>query len=139
MLHRGEYTLIDTYHLIVHEAGHFILGFMGYFIMMMGGTIMQLLVPAMLMLYSFLNRMRVIFQFSFFLLGHSFLNVSVYAADAQAMKLRLFGPPGAKHDWNTVLSLLGILEYTPVVAIFFVLMAGACFILAVLAPAYFSD
>ncbi len=139
LVNRGEFTFLDMYHLIVHEAGHFILGFFGNFIMMTGGTIMQLLIPALLILYFFQSRMRVLFQLGLFLEGHSFINVSVYAGDAQAMKLRLFGPPGAKHDWNTILTQLDILEYTPTVALFFLLLAGACFILAALTPLFFPD
>ncbi len=134
-----EYSLIDNFHLVAHEAGHFILGMFGEVIMFMGGTIMQLAIPGLLVLYFYLNRMRLLFQAGVVLEGHSFINVSIYAADAQTMELRLFGPPGAKHDWNWMLNHFGILRYSDAVAFFFIFLAAVCFIASALAPLYVPD
>ena len=52
----------------------------------------------------------------FLWIGQNLLNVSVYAGDAVAMQLDLLGGDGVIHDWNYLLSELGILNYTHAVA-----------------------
>jgi hypothetical protein len=44
------------------------------------------------------------------------LNVSIYAGDAMKMQLDLLGGDAVIHDWNYLLSALGILRYTPIIA-----------------------
>lgn len=132
-----EYSLIDHFHLIVHEAGHMIFGFFGQVIMVLGGTLMQLIIPLLLMIYAYMSNSRTFFQFMLLLEGHSFINVSIYAGDAQRLQLRLFGPPGVKHDWNWLLTHFGIIEYTDYVSFFFLLLAGVCVAAATAAPLYF--
>ncbi|ABQ26637.1 hypothetical protein [Geotalea uraniireducens] len=39
-------SFLDRVDLIVHEAGHLLFGYFGEFIMVIGGTVGQLLVPA---------------------------------------------------------------------------------------------
>lgn len=133
------YTYLDYFHLIVHEAGHAMLGFIHEVVTALGGTIMQLIIPVLLIIYFFVNYMRKSLQAALFLEGHSFLNVSIYAADAKDMKLELFGPPNAKHDWNWILTHFDALDYTGDVAMFFRIMAGFCFLAAILVPWYIHD
>jgi hypothetical protein len=128
---RGEYTLIDNFDLIIHEAGHALLRIFGETIHMLGGTLMQIMIPSLLLIYAFKNRMTVFGQLTLLLLSQNFINISVYAADAQDRKLRLFGPPGAKHDWYFLLTKYDILEYHQDIAMGFVVCAclGVVFIL----------
>ncbi|MCC6551173.1 MAG: hypothetical protein IT279_14000 [Ignavibacteriaceae bacterium] len=134
-----SYSLLDYFHLVVHEAGHFLLGFFGELMMFLGGTIMQIIIPVLLLIFCYVNYKRVLFQVSMFLLGHSFVNVSIYAADAKEMKLELFGPPNVQHDWNWILTYFGGLEYHSEVSAVFTLLACAAFLLTVIAPLYISD
>lgn len=138
-LSERSYTYIDYFHLIVHEAGHVLLGFFGELVMFLGGTLMQIIVPLLLIIFFYVNYMRVLFQVSMFLLGHSFINISIYAADAKTMKLELFGPPNVQHDWNWILRYFDVLDYAPEIALFFTVMAVIAFILTVLAPLYIND
>ena len=44
------------------------------------------------------------------------INVSVYAGDSIAMQLPLLGGDSVIHDWNYLLTTMGILQDTPIVA-----------------------
>lgn len=133
---RGEYTLLDDFHLVVHEAGHFLLGWGWTPLDIAGGTIMQIIIPILLIVFTYWNFKRLYVQLSFFLLGHSFINISVYAADATARKIKLFPNQNVIHDWNYILSNLNMLDQDQNVALFFVVLAIISFILAILVPAH---
>jgi hypothetical protein len=49
--HPEYYSLVDSLDLPIHEAGHPLFGFFGEFIGFAGGTLMQLLVPAVFLGY----------------------------------------------------------------------------------------
>ena len=49
-------------------------------------------------------------------LGSSFFDVAIYAKDAIVMNLDLLGGDNVTHDWNYLLSTLGVLKYTPQIA-----------------------
>jgi hypothetical protein len=50
-------------------------------------------------------------------LGQSFIDVSVYAADAQTRAIPLIGGIGPEnHDWWNMLIMTGALHHTPVIA-----------------------
>lgn len=119
------FSMIDYLNLGIHELGHILFGYLGEFIGVLGGTIMQLLVP----LYSFYEFYR---QKDFFAWGFSFIwiasnlfNISTYIADARTMRLQLvsFGVGDIKHDWNYILGRLGFLRLDTEIASFFRLAA----------------
>jgi len=132
VLHRGEYTLLDNFHLIVHEAGHLFFSFFGTFIQFLGGTLMQLIIPLLLLIIFYRSFMPKGMQFAFFLLGHSFLNVSVYAADARTRALPLLG--NGKHDWNYLLNEMNLLNFDTEIGYFFFGLAILFFLIAILFP-----
>lgn len=134
LLHRGEFTLLDNFHLIVHEAGHLIFSFLGVFVQTLGGTLMQVIIPILLLLIFFKSTMPKGMQVSFFLLGHSFINISVYAADARAQALPLFG--NGKHDWAYLLNEMNLINFDTEIGYFFFGLAILSFILAILLPAH---
>ena len=105
--------LID---LVFHEAGHFIFALFGKFIGTLGGTIMQLLVPLTCMI-ALLFKTRDPFGASVCLwwIGENFLDIAVYMYDAQTMWLPLLGGGGI-HDWNYILMMTGLLQYTHALA-----------------------
>lgn len=102
--------------LLIHEAGHPLFGLFGEFIGFAGGTLMQLLIPAAFVVHFLREGKPFSASLVLFWLGQSFLNVSVYAADAQAMELPLFGAGDRIHDWNWMLSELNLLPATPLIA-----------------------
>lgn len=127
LIKRGWFFL-DYVNLVIHEAGHPIFGFFGEFIKALGGTLMQLLFPALVAVHFFRRRSVYGTQFALFWFGESCLNVSVYAADARALRLDLIG---GEHDWHYLLGRLDILTYDQTVAACFVTLG----VLALLALA----
>lgn len=107
---------IDAADLIFHEAGHAIFRLFGEFVSICMGSGFQILLPFSLTLYFFYQRQRISSAVCLMWTGMNVLNVSVYAKDAIEMRLPLLGGDGVIHDWNYILSALGILSSAPVVA-----------------------
>lgn len=134
ILNRGDYGLIDNADLAIHEAGHVFFMLFGKYVYTLGGTLMQVIIPSIIALYFFRNFYRTGVQFSLLWLGQNFINISVYAADAQARRLPLLGGNSVYHDWNYLLSEIGILKYDAEVGHFFLGIAILIFILAIILP-----
>ena len=104
-----------------HEAGHIIFRFLGDFMGVLGGSLMQVLIPVVC-LAAFLKRSD-IFAASFALwwTGQNFIDMAPYINDARAQQLMLLGGvtgqdvPGY-HDWNNILSRLGLLNLDHTIA-----------------------
>jgi len=139
VLNRGEFSLLDNIDLVIHEAGHFFFSLFGKFIYTLGGTLMQIILPSIIASYFYRNNYRTGVQFGLLWLGHNFINISVYAADAQARKLPLLGGNKVYHDWHYLLGEVGILEYDYIVGYFFVGIAVIIFLVAVLMPLLTHD
>ncbi|MDP1995481.1 MAG: hypothetical protein Q8K40_09585, partial [Ignavibacteria bacterium] len=132
VMNRGEYTLLDNFHLIVHEAGHLFFTFFGTFVQFLGGTLMQLIIPILLLIIFYKSAMPKGMQISFFLLGHSLINVSVYAADARTQVLPLLG--NGKHDWAYLLNEMNLLNFDEQVGYIFFGLAILFFVIALIFP-----
>jgi len=95
---------------LFHEAGHLLLMPFGKFLHTLGGTLLELSIPAVCAGYFFYKKQ----YFSAFAvltwLAHVFFGVSVYAGDAAATRLPL--PENTYHDWNWLLTHTGMLKYT---------------------------
>lgn len=113
-------SFIDLVDLPIHETGHLIFRLFGEFMMIAGGSIFQVLFPAVFVGYFIWNFKYYSAAIVLFWVGQSILNVYVYASDAQAMQLvltsGLTGSEGSFHDWNYMLDRLGILGSTRTVA-----------------------
>jgi hypothetical protein len=96
--------------LAFHEAGHPIFGLLGNrFLMMLGGTLMQLIMPAAAAV-QFLRTDQVLSaDAALFWFGENFLGIGRYMADARAQKLDLVG--GGEHDWTFLLSETGLITH----------------------------
>lgn len=111
-----HWRLIDGVNLVIHEAGHLFFRPFGEFMMIAGGSLFQLIVPATFAGYFYYNRKYFSCAFVLFWLGESLLNVSVYAADSVEMQLPLLGGNDSIHDWNYMLDHLGLLWHTAGIA-----------------------
>ena len=132
------YRFLDGVDLIFHEAGHVVFGIFGGFIGILGGTLGQLIVPSGMSIYFALKREFYSASIGLFWLGQSLFNVSVYMKDARTMELPLIGGEDVIHDWNYILSNLGLLRYdlNLSAAVYWI---GAIFILgSFLSGLYFS-
>jgi hypothetical protein len=116
----ANYVAASFLHLVnlpLHEAGHVLFGPFGDFLRALGGTLGQLLVPAVC-LGAFLLRSRDPFGASVALwwLAENFMDLGPYIADARSGELLLLGGvtgrdvPGY-HDWENVLGDLNLLRY----------------------------
>lgn len=113
--HLEDWIFLDGVNLVIHEAGHFVFALFGEFIHIAGGSIMQILMPLLFVLYFW--RREEVWQSSvcMFWLGESILNTAFYAKDAQTMLLPLLGGDGVIHDWNYLLTTLNLISYTTII------------------------
>ena len=111
---RGGYLFIDNVNLVIHEGGHPLFSYFGHTLMLWGGTLLELLVPFALALYFAYMRQPTGAAFCAFFFFENFLYISVYMADARAMALPLVttgDPDFVEHDWNSIFSQLGVLQF----------------------------
>ncbi len=115
----GDFLFIDLANLVVHEGGHLLFGWFGQTIGLWGGTILQWLVPLLLATYFFTQRQTAAFVFCSFFFFENWLYTATYMADARAMILPLVtvgDPDFAEHDWHTIFTSLGVLQYDTTIA-----------------------
>ncbi len=105
-----QWHLIDGVNLLIHEAGHIIFSFLGEFMMIAGGSLFQIIMPALFAGYFAYQQNYYSAALVLFWVGESILNVSVYAGDSLALQLPLLGGPDTVHDWNYLLSSLRLHE-----------------------------
>lgn len=115
----GEGLFIDCANLVVHEGGHLLFSWLGPTLCLWGGTVLQWAVPFMLAAYFYHQRQAAAFVFCLFFFFENWLYTATYMADARAMVLPLVtvgDPEFAEHDWHTIFSSLGVLEYDTTIA-----------------------
>ncbi|HTH51495.1 MAG TPA: hypothetical protein VL501_06160 [Pyrinomonadaceae bacterium] len=113
-------SFLDNVDLPIHETGHLIFRLFGEFMMVAGGSLFQVIVPAIFVGYFLWRRQYYAASIVGMWVGQSILNVWVYAADAVKMQLVLTsgftGSEGSFHDWNYLLERTGLLNSTNKVA-----------------------
>jgi len=113
--HWGQLTLLDNVHLPIHEGGHLLFGWLGETLGLWGGTLLQLIVPALLAASFVVRRELPGTAFCTFAFFHSLTGVATYMADAlrQELPLVTVGAPAdeAQHDWVRIFSSLGVLPH----------------------------
>jgi hypothetical protein len=120
-----------------HEAGHYALfRWFGRFIMILGGTLGQHLMPIVLGAALLIKRRDPFGAAIFFwLLGFSTIDMAVYMYDAFDPQLTLLGGmTGAEsdgHDWQNIFGDLGLLRRSRGIGVFF-FWAGEAMMLAAL-------
>ena len=116
---KSGYLLIDYVFVPIHEGGHLLFSYFGHTLMVAGGTLLQLGVPVMLAVYFAFQRQATGVAFSSFFFFENFLNVATYMADSRRMELQYVtvgDPDFAEHDWLTMFSQMGVLEYDTKIA-----------------------
>ena len=111
-----SHHFVDSFNLVIHEAGHTICRLFGEFAYVAAGSIFQVFVPFVFVVYFFLHGERTEASVLLALVGINLINVSVYAGDAVLMQLPLLGGEAVIHDWNYLLDRLGLLDKTAIVA-----------------------
>ena len=116
-------SFMHRVNLVFHEAGHVLFMPFGHFMMVLGGTLGQLLMPAIAGAVLLLKQ-RDAFGASVALwwLGQSVMDVAPYINDARRLELMLLGGgtgrdrPGM-HDWENLLLDLGMIEHEHTLAL----------------------
>lgn len=113
----GWVPLVDDANFAVHESGHPLAGTISARFAVYGGTIAQLLFPAICIAEFARRRWTLSCGLSAIWLGESLLNVARYMADARAQRLPLAGfSEQALHDWNLILLRWDLLHYDTALA-----------------------
>jgi hypothetical protein len=104
----ATYRWLDSLDLAIHETGHLVFAAGGETLGILGGTLMQLLVPAALAIALWRRGDRHGATVPLWWLGQNCWNISVYIRDARAQELPLLG--GGEHDWAFLLDKWGWLQ-----------------------------
>jgi hypothetical protein len=104
----GDYRWLDSLDLAIHETGHLVFAFDGETLQLLGGTLMQLIVPAAFVVALWRAGDRHGATVPLWWLGQNCWNISVYIKDARTQALPLVG--GGEHDWALLLDQWGWLE-----------------------------
>ena len=125
----------------IHELGHFVTAFLPTLICIAAGTIFQLLLP-LYGLFCFL-RQRDYFGIAITLdwLASNFFNISAYVGSSTdvewvAMVTVFHGDGEIIHDWNYLLTDLGILGYYHSISNFFLILGWTAISAAILFGGY---
>ncbi len=143
-------SFLDNVDLPIHETGHLLFRLFGEFMMVAGGSLFQVIFPAVFVGYFIWQRSFYSAAIVLFWVGQSILNVWVYASDAVVMQLVLIsgftGTEGSFHDWNYLLTETGLIGSTKTIAgilrfaaTFTIIVAGAASVYFSFVPAAMSD
>lgn len=122
----AETSMQSVWHLVdlpFHEAGHIFFRPFGRLMTSLGGSLMQVLMPA-ICLVVFLIKTRDPFAGSFALwwMGQNFIDLAPYINDARSLSLPLLGgnvgshSPYGFHDWEFILRETGLIRLDHAIA-----------------------
>lgn len=103
------FRLLDHVDLAIHETGHLVFAPFGEFLTALGGSLFQLIVPAVFVGAFWRRGDRFAAFIACWWVAQSSWNLARYIADARAQALPLVG--GGEHDWAYLLASLGWLEH----------------------------
>lgn len=109
-------SFLHLVNLPFHEAGHILFSPFGRFMQTLGGTLGQLLMPAVCMgVLLFRTRDAFGAAVALWWLAESFMDIAPYINDARALDLVLLGGVTGKevedyHDWELILGKLDLLS-----------------------------
>lgn len=113
-------SLLDPLNLGIHEVGHLLFSFAGCFLSVAGGTIFQLIAPVYGMYNFHVRKESFCIALCFGWLSTNLFDIATYAADARSRVLPLVSPFGFGsdiiHDWNFLLSKVGLINYDWLIA-----------------------
>ena len=123
---------IHNVNLVFHEAGHWIFRPFGSLMGAFGGSLMQCLMPLIVMIQFLRQRDNFGASVGLWWVGYNFLDVAPYIYDAWDKKLPLLGGIIGQenpdvHDWHFILTRLDIMEHHARIA-FFAGYSGVFFI-----------
>lgn len=124
----------DFVNLMIHEAGHMFFSWGGHTIMLLGGTLGELIVPVFCAAGFLYKRQIYGFAFSVFWFFENFLYIGTYMADARTSALPLVNSD--ESDWTLLFEQWNILPYDQKIGGFFRLMGWVGMLAAICWLAY---
>lgn len=125
----GAGSLMDSVDLPIHETGHIVFSLFGDFMQFLGGTLLQLIMPAVFVGYFLKREDKHAASIALWWVGQSCWNISVYVKDARAQELDLVG--GGEHDWAYLLGQLGWLRQDQRIGQFIWLVGVAIYLVSI--------
>jgi hypothetical protein len=139
----GSPAIINFLHgvnLIFHEAGHILFMPFGRFMTILGGSLNQILIPALITGYFFFKGQKYSGAITLFWVGENFWCVSVYASDGRDAVLPLLGGADSdSHDWLNLLSMMGITNHAQLVGSLVYAVGTLIYLGAIGLTIYFSQ
>lgn len=110
------YQIVQMANLVFHEAGHWIFAPLGRFASVLGGSLLEVLIPAVCAVAFVRQGDRRGASFGVWWTGQALAGVAVYIADARAGRLVLLGGRTGSdsphvHDWRNLLDWTGLLAW----------------------------
>ena len=84
---RTGFLVIDYANLMIHEGGHFFFSWFGHTIMILGGTLGELIVPLLCAAFFWWKRETTAVAFCSFWFFENFLYIGTYMADARTIRI----------------------------------------------------
>src|ERR1700690_1710092 len=108
-LNTSGFLFLDFANLMIHEAGHVFFSWGSNTLMLLGGTLGELIVPLLCGSFFLFQRQTYGFAFSLFWFSENFLYIGTYMADARTNALPLVNSDDS--DWTLLFGRWGILIY----------------------------
>ena len=118
----GIINLANRVNLVFHEAGHWVFAMFGRFMAIFGGTLLQCLIPIIVITQFLRQKDNFDASIGLWWLGHNFLGIAPYIYDAWDRKLILLGGVTGRetngHDWHNLLTMTNRLDKHDEIAYF---------------------
>jgi hypothetical protein len=135
----SNFLFVHGFDLIIHEAGHAIFRLLGEFVMFLGGTLMQLLVPIGITAYFWYHRQRFSAAVTLFWVSINLFDVSIYMKDARSQSLPLLGGEAVTHDWFYLFGATGLLQQDQMIGNLVYFLGCCIYVVAIALGFYFSQ
>lgn len=119
ILNHETWWFIQNVNLIFHEAGHVLFMFFGETLHILGGSLVEILIPILVTIHFIHSKQIFSAACTCWWSSTAFLSVSIYASDAQERVLPLITNDVSTHDWFNLLLKFNLLKYDDLVGFVF--------------------
>ncbi|HEY9881236.1 MAG TPA: hypothetical protein V6D29_22465 [Leptolyngbyaceae cyanobacterium] len=112
----GPFIWLHYPDLAIHETGHLLFMPFGSFLHILGGSLTQILFPAVFTAYFFWSKQLFSSALTLFWTGQNFMDVGVYMRDAPYRLLPLTSDDPDAHDWYNLFNMMGCLDKAELIA-----------------------
>jgi hypothetical protein len=113
-LNSGAFLILDYANLMIHEVGHPAFSWAGYYTTILGGTLMQLIVPIACTLVFIRRGETTAVAATAFWTFENLLYIAAYMADARRSAIPLVGAD--ESDWTILFTHWGVIQHDLTIA-----------------------